>query len=190
MRFPVLHLLACFAFILLLLPTMARAQFASPGGACSGSGVLANSNGFLTCTGGVWVANPVSIGSQSASCGTGYAGQVQWTGSYMRGCDGTNWTNIIQHSNNAGSSTSIDWSQGNVQYTSASCGAMTFTNMLDGGTYQLFVEGTTSGTCSFSQSGLTFKLPSNFGATTASTMTVFSFTRAGSYVFVAWIPGY
>ena len=97
---------------------------------------------------------------------------------------------IYSRSNNAGSSTSIDWSLANTQYTTASCGAFTFTNMQDGGTYQLFVEGTTSGTCSFSQSGLTFKLPPNHGATTASTMTAYSFTRAGSNVFVAWVPGY
>ncbi|MGW1425748.1 beta strand repeat-containing protein [Bradyrhizobium manausense] len=91
---------------------------------------------------------------------------------------------------NAGSATSIDWSQSTTQYTTASCGSFTFTNMQDGGTYQLFVEGTTSGTCSFSQSGMTFKMPSNHGATTAGTMTVYSFTRAGTNVFVAWIPAY
>lgn len=93
-------------------------------------------------------------------------------------------------SNNAGSSTAINWSQGNTQYTTASCGAIAFTNMQDGGIYQLLIEGTTSGTCSFSQSGLTFKLPSNHGATTAGTMTVYSFVRAGSNVFVSWTPGY
>jgi hypothetical protein len=97
---------------------------------------------------------------------------------------------IYSRSNNAGSATSIDWSQSNSQYTTASCGAFAFTNMLDGGTYTLAVEGTTSGTCSFTQSGLTFKMPSNHGATTASTMTVYSFIRLGSYVFVTWTPGY
>ncbi|MGY8666173.1 hypothetical protein Q3C01_28010 [Bradyrhizobium sp. UFLA05-109] len=97
---------------------------------------------------------------------------------------------MFVESNNAGSSTAIDWSQGLTQYTSASCGAFTFTNMKDGGVYQLFIEGTTTGTCSFSQSGLTFKMPSNHGATTSGTMTVYSFSRAGSYVFVAWIPSY
>jgi hypothetical protein len=66
---------------------------------------------------------------------------------------------IYGRSNSAGSSTSINWALGNLQYTTASCGAFTFTNMQDGGVYTLMVEGTTSGTCSFSQSGLTFKLP-------------------------------
>lgn len=37
----------------------AHAQWATVGSACSPDGKLANSNGFLTCTGGVWVANPI-----------------------------------------------------------------------------------------------------------------------------------
>ena len=97
---------------------------------------------------------------------------------------------LANHATNDGSGTSIDWSLGSTHYTTASCGAFTFTNMADGGSYQLMVEGTTTGTCSFSQSGLTFKMPSNHGATTSSKMTVYSFTRVGTNVFVTWLPGY
>jgi hypothetical protein len=97
---------------------------------------------------------------------------------------------ILSRVNNAGSATAIDWSTSNVAYTSANCGAMTFTNMQDGGSYTLVVTGATSGTCSFSQSGLTFKLPVGHGATTANKHTLYSFIRAGSNVYVTWIPGY
>ena len=100
---------------------------------------------------------------------------------------------IYSHSVNAGSGTTINWATGNVQYTTASCGAFSFSGMKDGGSYTLMVEGTTAGTCSFSNSdspALTFKLPSNYGATTSGTMTLFNFTRGGSYVFVTWNPGY
>ena len=97
---------------------------------------------------------------------------------------------ILSRPVNNGSATAIDWSQGNAQYTSASCGALTFTNMVDGGVYTLAIKGTTSGTCSFSQSGLTYRMPSNHGATTNGTMTLYSFLRMGSDVFVTWTPGY
>ena len=172
-------------------PAFAAEEFTS-GGSCSGTNTAAfDWDTGWQCITNAWAHAPLFVGSASAyTCNSTNAGVVQYTGSLFEGCDGSNWNIAVPPVVNAGSSTSIDWSTGTTQYTTASCGAFTFTNMLDGNTYQLFVEGTTSGTCSFSQSGLTFKLPSNFGATTASTMTVLSFTRAGSNVFVAWIPGY
>jgi hypothetical protein len=91
---------------------------------------------------------------------------------------------------NAGSSTTINWANGTTQYTTANCGSFTFSNMADGGMYTLIVQGATSATCSFSHSGLTFKLPPGHGATTASKHTLYSFTRAGSNVYVTWIKGY
>jgi hypothetical protein len=62
--------------------------------------------------------------------------------------------------------------------------------MQDGGSYMLAIEGTTSGTCSFTASGLTFKYPPGHTATTGGNMTIYSFTRVGTYVFITWIPGY
>jgi hypothetical protein len=97
---------------------------------------------------------------------------------------------VVSRVNNAGSGTSIDWSLSNIAYTTANCGAFTFSNMQDGGSYTLAVQGATSATCSFSHSGLTFKLPVGHGATTASKHTLYSFLRAGSNVYVTWIPGY
>ena len=100
---------------------------------------------------------------------------------------------IYSRSNNAGSATTINWASGNQQYTTASCGSYSFSNMTDGGSYTLLVEGTTSGTCSFSNSDsptLTFKYPSNHGATTSGTMTLYNFVRLGTYVIITWMPGY
>ena len=97
---------------------------------------------------------------------------------------------ILSRVNNEGSATSIDFGLGNVSYTSASCGAVTLSNVEDGGSYTLVVKGTTSGTCSFSHTGLTFKYPPSHGATEAGKQTVYSFIRAGSDVYVTWIKGY
>lgn len=100
---------------------------------------------------------------------------------------------IYGHSVSVGTSTTVNWGSGNIQYTTASCGAFSFSGMQDGGSYTLMVEGTTVGTCSFSNTDsptLTFRLPSNFGATTSGYMTLFNFTRGGTYVFVTWMPGY
>ncbi len=98
---------------------------------------------------------------------------------------------------NAGGATSFDWNNGNTQYTTASCGAFTFANMKDGGSYTLIVLGTTSGTCSFSQttpdslsSPTNFKFSPANGATVNGSMTVYTMLRAGNYVFVSWITGY
>jgi len=96
---------------------------------------------------------------------------------------------ILSRPFNAGAATSLDWSQSNMQYTTANCGAFTFTNMQDGGNYTLAVKGTTSGTCSFSHTGLTFHLPTDHGATTASKHTLYSFVRMGADVYVAWAKG-
>jgi hypothetical protein len=95
---------------------------------------------------------------------------------------------IYSRSNNAGSATSINWATGNVASTTASCGAFTFTNMQDGGSYTLAVQGTTAGTCSFSQSGLTFRSAQAL-TSTASTQTIFTFVRIGSTVYVSMIAG-
>jgi hypothetical protein len=97
---------------------------------------------------------------------------------------------ILSRVYNAGSGTTIDWANSNVAYTSASCGAFTFSNMQDGGSYTLVVKGGTSGTCSFTHSGLAVKLPTDHGATTASKHTVYSFLRAGTDLYVTWIKGY
>jgi hypothetical protein len=96
-------ILAALTVVLLLITVAsAKAQFYTPGVACPGgmtSGTLANSDGFLTCTSGTWVANPIWLGSQAASCSSTYAGQIQWTGSAFQGCNGTSWITLAGSSN-------------------------------------------------------------------------------------------
>ena len=98
---------------------------------------------------------------------------------------------VVSRSYNAGAATVIDFSKSNLVYTTASCSsAMTLSNMQDGGSYTLIVQGATSGTCAFTASGLTVRTPPGYGATTASSHTVFTFLRAGTNVYVNWNKGY
>lgn len=90
----------------------------------------------------------------------------------------------------AGISTAINWDNGNIQYTTASCGAFTFTNMDDGGSYTLIVKGTTAALCSFSQTSLTFKFVPETPSSIEGKETVFTFMRAGTTVYSTWIPGF
>ncbi len=181
------RLLLAASFLAVLAVPPALAADAAPGDSCSTANAYMQSGGpetsgnqyFMRCNGSIWSApimftstGRVGIGTASPATALDVAGAL-----YSR-------------VNNAGSSTAIDWSLGNTQYTTASCGAFVFSNMKDGGTYQLFVEGTSSGTCSFSHSSLTFRMPPSHGATTASALTAYTFTRAGTYVFVSWITGY
>ncbi|HND84624.1 MAG TPA: hypothetical protein PLU50_02400 [Pseudobdellovibrionaceae bacterium] len=90
----------------------------------------------------------------------------------------------------AGSGVSFDLNNGNVQYTSANCQAMSLSNMQDGGAYTIVVKGTTSGTCSFSHSGLTFWYSPATGASASGSMSTYTFLRVGNDVMVTWISLY
>lgn len=86
----------------------------------------------------------------------------------------------------AGTSTTIDFSNSNLAYTSASPdNTFTLTNIKDGGTYTLAVQGTTSGTASFTASGFTC-LSANNGATTAGKQTVYTFLVLGTRSIFIW----
>lgn len=89
---------------------------------------------------------------------------------------------------NAAAGTTIDFSKSNLAYTTASAGAFTLTNMKDGGTYTLAVQGATSGTASFTATGFTFKSPNN-GATTASKHTLYTFIVMGTTVYYYMTTG-
>jgi hypothetical protein len=89
-------------------------------------------------------------------------------------------TNTTAYS--AGSSTTIDFTQSNLAYTTASAGSFTLTGLKDGGTYTLAVRGTTTGTASFTQSGMTFKSTNN-AATTSGYQTVYTFIVMGTTVY-------
>lgn len=96
-------------------------------------------------------------------------------------------TNKVAYS--AGSGTSIDFTLSNLAYTTASPGAFTLTGLKDGGTYTLAVQGTTSGTASFTQSGLTF-LSVNNNATTSGKQTLYTFIVMGTTVYFYMNPGF
>ena len=90
---------------------------------------------------------------------------------------------------NASAGTTFDWNNSNTQYTTATCGAFTFSNMKDGGIYTLIVKSTTQGTCVFTQAGLTFR--SQTSLTTASgTYTIFNILVAGTDAFVTIRRGF
>lgn len=89
------------------------------------------------------------------------------------------------------SAMAINWNNGNNQYTAPAsnvCAAIAFTNLLDGGNYTLAVQGVTSGTCSFSQAGLTFVYsPANSAVASDA---VYTFLRLGTKVYVSWASGF
>lgn len=103
---------------------------------------------------------------------------------------------ILSKVNDAGAAVAIDWNNGNLQYTTASCTNFVFSNMYDGGTYTLIVKGATAATCAFSQTTPDALPAGNFAfvpaiaPTTAGKQTVFTFLRAGTTVYVTWIAGF
>ncbi|MDG0815785.1 hypothetical protein [Bdellovibrio svalbardensis] len=88
--------------------------------------------------------------------------------------------------------TTMDFSTGNVQYTSTACSGATWTitNMVEGATYTLAVQNNThTGSCVFANAGSTFKYqPAN--ATPSSGHVVYSFMKIGTTVYVSWIDGF
>ncbi|AHI06188.1 hypothetical protein BDW_08440 [Bdellovibrio bacteriovorus W] len=103
---------------------------------------------------------------------------------------------ILSKVHNAGNATHINWNNGNVQYTAASCGNFTFENMFEGGSYTLIVKGANSGTCLFSQAvpdTLAFEdflfRPSG-PISQSDTATIITFLRAGGTVYGSWITGF
>ena len=89
----------------------------------------------------------------------------------------------------AGSGTSIDFTQSNVAHTSAACGSFTLSGIADGGSYSLFVKGSGTGPATFTHSGLTVKTTGTLTCTTAK-HSAFSFVRAGTDLYVTMITGF
>ena len=96
-------------------------------------------------------------------------------------------TNSVAH--NAGAATTIDFSQSNLAYTTANPGAFTLTNLKDGGTYTLAVQGTTSGTASFTPGAFTFKSVNN-GPTVSGKQTLYTFIVMGATVYYFMSVGF
>jgi hypothetical protein len=88
----------------------------------------------------------------------------------------------------AAAGTTIDFSKSNLAYTTANPGAFTLSNLKDGGTYTLAVQGTTAGTAGFTASGFTFKSPNN-GLTAAGKETIYTFMVMGTSVYFYMTTG-
>lgn len=96
------------------------------------------------------------------------------------------------------SSNAINWNNGNIQSTSASCTPLDFTNMQDGGSYTLIVTNTATTACTWPASinggtAVTWRGTPNLttqGTRTASSHTVYTMLRAGSIIYVSWITGF
>jgi hypothetical protein len=89
----------------------------------------------------------------------------------------------------AGSGTTINFANSNLAYTTASAGSFTLSNIKDGGTYTLAVQGATSGTASFTCSGFTF-ISVNNGITAPNKHTLYTFIVMGTNVYVYMATGF
>jgi hypothetical protein len=104
---------------------------------------------------------------------------------------------IVGTASSTNATSTIDFSSGNIQHTTASCGSFSLRSLKDGGTYMFIVKGTSVATCSFtaySDAGtatpLTVHLPPNHGATTSGKHTIYNLAVSGGDVYLAWTPGY
>lgn len=103
---------------------------------------------------------------------------------------------ILAKPANPNATATVDFSGGNLQYTTNNCGTFALHNMKDGGSYSFAVQGGTSTTCifnAFSDAGstaLTMHLPQDHGPTQGSKHTIYTFMVMGTHAYAQWIPGY
>jgi hypothetical protein len=90
---------------------------------------------------------------------------------------------------NSVASTTIDFSKSNLAYTTASAGAFILTNIKDGGTFTLAVQGANSGISTFTCTGFTFKYVNN-GITSPNKHTLYTFLVMGTTVYVYMATGF
>jgi hypothetical protein len=90
---------------------------------------------------------------------------------------------------NSVAATTIDFSKSNLAYTTASAGTFTLTNIKDGGTYTLAVQGANSGISTFTCSGFIFKYVNN-GITAPNKHSLYTFLVMGSTVYVYMATGF
>ena len=133
--------------------------------------------GALTVAGGLGVNGDIYANKLILNSGTAGGASLEVNGAS---------TNTAAF--NGGAATSIDFTKSNLAYTTASAGNFTLTGMKDGGAYTLAVQGATSGTAAFSQTGFTFKSINN-AATTASKHTLYTFIVMGTNVYYSMVTG-
>nr|WP_315163484.1 hypothetical protein [uncultured Flavobacterium sp.] len=92
----------------------------------------------------------------------------------------------------AGTDTTIDYSQSNLAYTTADAGnTFDLQNIKDGGTYTLAVQGSVSGTANFTSAGFTVHLPVDNGPSvvTGGKHSIYTILVLGTHVYMSWITG-
>jgi hypothetical protein len=86
---------------------------------------------------------------------------------------------------NAGTSSTIDFSQSNLAYSATIATSFTLSNLKDGGAYSLILTGTTNtGSATFSSAGFTFKYMGTSDMTSGKSH-IYSFIVAGTNVYVS-----
>lgn len=152
-----------------------------------------NSTGPLRITAGG--SSPASVNSKDLIFGNNTTGYVGINTTSPRSSLDINGTILMKPAISNATST-VDFTAGNIQYTNSNCGAFNLHSMKDGGTYTFVVKGTTSATCSFNAysdagiTALTFHMPPDHGATTATKHTFYTFMVVGTDVYASWITGY
>lgn len=163
-------------------PTKPKAGIWTDAGASSSKLVFGTSNNYAT---GITNSAVTIDGSGSVGIGS----------DSPRASLDVNGTILGKPGVSNGTST-VDFSTGNLQYTTSDCGAFNLNNLKDGGSYMFAVQGTTSATCSFNAysdagtTALTVHMPPDHAATTAGKHTIYNLAVMGTHVYVAWTPGY
>ncbi len=159
-------------------PTLSGLQ--GPQGPQGPAGVLTNGSAAGNTpywNGSAWVVNNNNIFNNGANIGIGTSTptvKLQVNGAAA---------NTLAF--NAGNSTTIDFSQSNLAYSSAVGTAFTLNNIKNGGAYSLIMTGTTNtGSAVFSSTGFTFKYMGTT-AMTAGKNHIYSFIVAGTIVYVS-----
>lgn len=80
------------SFALLLIPLVVfAAEITTVGHSCVAGNSRADWDAIFQCVSGTWKRAPLWLGTSSDTCDASHAGIIQWTGSAVQGCDGSNW---------------------------------------------------------------------------------------------------
>ena len=189
--------------------TAARGIVTSAGNASTGtitqatglqSQVLNSGGGTITDGYGIFIGevqanNPYSIFAFDPLAPSYFAGRVGMNALSPRARLDVNGA-IVSAASGSVTGSTVSFENHNIRHTTQNCQAYTLHHLQDGGTYQFMIQGTTAATCSFTAfadggtTGLSVGMPPGHGATLAGQHTVYTFTRSGNVVYVAWVPGF
>jgi hypothetical protein len=147
---------------------------------------IGSENADLTFSANGWASEHMRISSSgNIGVGTGAPrGKLDVTGAILGAASTSNTT------------TTVNFSAGNIQHTNSDCQAFALNNLKDGASYMFIVKGTSVATCSFTAfsdaglTALTVHLPPGHTATTAGKHTLYNMAVSGGDVYFSWVPGY